>query len=161
LKHSGWFLNRYSIFFAFSALTLLVGRQEGHLARKKTEWRAAGMVICLGQGADLHMAQLMSLPLTVSCFSKIQTGFPFLVPAYLGSPRKRAVKRVYIQSLINRWFLELLCLFPGRVPSIIGSRILFAVLFSSIVSKHSQEPLKPLQMFFVSSVYYSAVVGGH
>jgi len=29
------------------------------------------MVICLGRGADLHMAQLMPLPLTVSCFSKI------------------------------------------------------------------------------------------
>jgi len=26
------------------------------------------MVVCLGQGADLHMAQLMSLPLTISCF---------------------------------------------------------------------------------------------
>jgi len=36
----------------------------------------------------------MSLPLTVFCFSKIQTGFSFLVPAYLGSPGKRAVKWV-------------------------------------------------------------------
>ena len=42
------------------------------------------MVICLERGADLHMAQLMPLPLTVSCFSKIQTGFTFLVPAHLG-----------------------------------------------------------------------------
>jgi len=47
------------------------------------------MVICLEQGADLHMAQLMPLPLTVSCFSKIQTGFTFLVPAQLGSPGKK------------------------------------------------------------------------
>ena len=46
------------------------------------------MVICLEQGADLHMAQLMPLPLTVSCFSKIQIGFTFLVPAHLGSPRQ-------------------------------------------------------------------------
>ena len=46
------------------------------------------MVICLERGADLHMAQLMPLPLTVSCFSKIQIGFTFLVPAHLGSPRK-------------------------------------------------------------------------
>jgi len=52
------------------------------------------MVICLERGADVHMVQLMSLPLTVSCFSKIQIGFTFLVPAYLGSPGKRAVKRV-------------------------------------------------------------------
>jgi len=35
------------------------------------------MVICLEQGADLHMAQLMPMPLTVSCFSKIQIGLPF------------------------------------------------------------------------------------
>jgi len=54
------------------------------------------MVICLEQGADLHMAQLMPLPLTVSCFSKIQIGFTFLVPAHLGSPGKRAVKRVCV-----------------------------------------------------------------
>ena len=54
------------------------------------------MVICLGRGAHLHMAQLMPLPLTVSCFSKIQIGFTFLVPAHLGSPGKRAVKRVCV-----------------------------------------------------------------
>ena len=51
------------------------------------------MVICLELGADLHTAQLMPLPLTVSCFSKIQIGFTFLVPAHLGSPGKGAVKR--------------------------------------------------------------------
>ena len=42
------------------------------------------MVICLEQGADLHMAQLMPVPLTVYCFSKIQIGFTFLVPAHPG-----------------------------------------------------------------------------
>jgi len=51
------------------------------------------MVICLKRGADLHMAQLMPLPLTVSCFSKVQIGFTFLVLAHLGSPGQRAVKR--------------------------------------------------------------------
>jgi len=50
---------------AFSALTLLVGRQEGHPACKKTEWWGAGMVICLEQCADLHMAQLIPPPLTL------------------------------------------------------------------------------------------------
>ena len=50
----------------------------------KTEWWGAGVVICLERGADLHMAQLMPLSLTVSCFSKIQIGFTFLVPAHLG-----------------------------------------------------------------------------
>jgi len=54
------------------------------------------MVICLEQGADLHMAQLMPLPLIVSCFSKIQIGFAFLVPAHPGSPGQRAVKRVCV-----------------------------------------------------------------
>ena len=86
---------------SFSALTLLVGRQEGHPACKKLECWGAGMVICLEQGADLHTAQLMSLPLTVSCFSKIQIGFTFLVPAHPGSPGKRAVKRVY-SSYVGR-----------------------------------------------------------
>ena len=52
------------------------------------------MVTCLEQGADLHMAQLMPLPLTVSCFSKIQISFAFLVPAHPDSSGKRAIKRV-------------------------------------------------------------------
>ena len=56
----------------------------------------ADVVICLERGVDLHMAQLMPLPLTVSCFSKIQIGFTFLVPAHLGSPGKRAVKCVCV-----------------------------------------------------------------
>ena len=50
------------------------------------------MVVCLERGADLHMAQLMPLPLTVSCSSKIQIGFTFLVPAYPGCPGKEAIK---------------------------------------------------------------------
>jgi len=55
----------------------------------KTEWWGAGMVICLEQSADLYMAQLMPLPLIVSCFRKIQIGFTFLVPAHMGSPGKK------------------------------------------------------------------------
>jgi len=54
------------------------------------------VVICLERGADLHMVQLMPLPLTVSCFSKIQIGFSFLVPAYSGSPGQRDIKRVCV-----------------------------------------------------------------
>jgi len=42
------------------------------------------------------MAQQMPLPLTVSCFRKMQIGFIFLVPAYPGSPGQRAVKRVCV-----------------------------------------------------------------
>jgi len=52
------------------------------------------VVICLERGANLHMAQRIPLPLTVSCFSEIQIGFTFLVPAHLGSPGQRAVKWV-------------------------------------------------------------------
>jgi len=85
-----------SAYNAFSALTLLVWWEEGHPACKKTEWWDAGMVICLERGADLHMSQLMPLPLTVSCFSEIQIGFTFLVPAHPGSPRKRAIKWVCV-----------------------------------------------------------------
>ena len=102
---------------AFSALMLLVGWQEGHhththpfngplsgtaaqptasthwrhILPVKTEWWGDGMVICLEQGADLHMAQLIPLPLTVSCFSKIQIGFTFLVLVHPGSPGLRAI----------------------------------------------------------------------
>ena len=86
---------------AFSALTLLVGRQEGHLACKKTEWWGAGMVICLEWGADLHMAQLMPLPRPVSCFSEIQVGFTFLVLAHPGSPGQRTVKRVCVYAFMD------------------------------------------------------------
>jgi len=77
--------------FPFSALTLLVGRQEGHLACKKL---SGGLLawLSLEQGADL----LMPLPLTVSCFSKIQIGFTLLVPAHPGSPGQGAVKRVCV-----------------------------------------------------------------
>jgi len=50
------------------------------------------VVICLERGADLHMAQLMPRPFTVSHFSKNQIGFTFLVLAYPGSARKRAIK---------------------------------------------------------------------
>jgi len=64
------------------------------------------MVICLERDADLHVAQLMPLPLTVSCFTKIQIGFTFLVPAHQGSPGKRAVKRVCVKRV---------CVLPSEI----------------------------------------------
>ena len=64
-------------FLCLQCFDTLVGQQEGHPACKKTEWWVAGVVICLQRGADLHMAQLTPLPLTVSCFSEIQTGLLF------------------------------------------------------------------------------------
>ena len=110
-------------------MTLLVGRQEGHPACKKTELCVAGVVICLEHGADLHMPQLMPLPLTVSCFSKIQIGLTFLVPAHPGNPGKRPVKRVcvcvcvlstkslYLAVKINEYSVKLItvsCVFHCR-----------------------------------------------
>ena len=82
----------------------------------KTERWGAGVVICLERGADLHMAQLMPLPLTVSCFSKIQIGFTFLVSAHPGSPGQRAVKRVCVwlcvltRRIMSRYTHKMACL---------------------------------------------------
>ena len=59
------------------------------------------MVVCLKRSADLHMAQLMPLPLTVSCFSKIQIGFTFPVPAHPGSSGQKAVRRVCVGIIIT------------------------------------------------------------
>ena len=54
----------------------------------------------------MHMAQLMPLPLTVSCFSKIQIGFTFLVLAHPGSPGQRAVKLVYVCTYVESEWLD-------------------------------------------------------
>jgi len=72
---------------------------------QKTERWGAGMVICLEQGADLHMAQLVPLPLTIFCSSKIQIGFTFLVPAHPGSPGQRAIKQVCVVHGYIRYFV--------------------------------------------------------
>jgi len=70
----------------FDAVGWAAGRASGLY---KTEWWGVVVVICLERGAGLHTAQLMPLPLTVSCFSKIQIGFTFLVPAHPGSSGKK------------------------------------------------------------------------
>jgi len=67
------------------------------------------------RAADLHVAQLMPLPLTVSCFSKVQIGFAFLVPAHPGSPGKRAVKRVCVRVCV--------CLVPRAACRAHGGRV--------------------------------------
>ena len=84
--------------YPFSALTLLVGQQEGHPACKKTEWWVAGVVICLVRGADLHMAQLMPLPLTVSSV-KSRLVLPFWYRLTHVVPEERTVKRVCVCTL--------------------------------------------------------------
>ena len=77
------------------------------------------MVICLERDANLHIAQQMPLSLTVSCFSKIQIGFSFLVPAHLGSPGQRAVKRVCVCACVRA------C---GALPCSIQSGVCVTVL---------------------------------
>jgi len=89
------------------------------------EWWGAGVVICLEQGADLHMARLMPLPLTVSCFSKIQIGFTFLVPAHPGSPEKRPINgcmyacislsAIFFRSIISKSATPIFAKFAGFV----------------------------------------------
>jgi len=89
---------------AFSALTLLVGWQEGHPACKRTEWWDAGVVMCLGQGADLHITQQMPLTFTISCSSKSRLVLPFggrliwVVPDKI----KRAIKWLCVHVPVNQ-----------------------------------------------------------
>ena len=72
-----------------------LGGRKGIRPVKTEQWDAC-LVVCLELNADLHTAQLMPLPLTVSCLSEIQIGFIFHVPAHLGSPGQRVVKRVCV-----------------------------------------------------------------
>ena len=74
-------------------MTLLVGRQEKHPAHNNLSGGVLAW-LCLERGANFHMAQMMTLPLNVSSFNKIQIAFTFLVLAYLVSPGKGAVKWV-------------------------------------------------------------------
>ena len=105
-----------------------LGDRKGIRPVKKQEWCGAGVVVCLEQGADLHMAQLMPLPLTVSCFSEIQIGFNFLVPAHLGSPRKRAVKRVCV----------CVCFVVWKTTTTTTTTILWPLYRSACASQHLQ-----------------------
>ena len=77
-----------------------LGGKKGTRPVKTGRW-GAGVVICLERSADLHMAQLMPLPLTVSCFSKVQTGFTVLVPAGPVVPDKRLNGRVGMQAWMS------------------------------------------------------------
>ena len=91
------------MYIAFSALTLLVGWQEEHPACKNMEWWGAGVVICLERGAnDLYMVQLMPLPPRHLLFQQNPEWLIFLVPAYPGSPGKKAIKRLCVCSVCKK-----------------------------------------------------------
>ena len=87
----------FSTTIAFSALTLLVGRQEGHPACKKL---SGGMLACLGRDADLHMPSwchchsLSLAPINPDWF--YLSGFIFLVLTHQGSPGDRKMVIVVV-----------------------------------------------------------------
>ena len=109
------------------------------------------MVICLERDADLHMAQLMPLPLTVSCFGKIQIGFTSLVPAHLGSPGQRAVKRVCVCLSLS----GVITVWVGSPPK--GLCMTIAMIFKW--SWWLRPPLKTLNLldFWVNNAEESAL----
>jgi len=82
------YLSLFNFVFILCCWCSWLGGRKG-IQPVKTEWWGTGVVICLARGADLHMA-------TVSCFSKIQIRFTFLVATHLGSPGKRADKRTCV-----------------------------------------------------------------
>ena len=86
------------------------------------------MVICLERDADLHMAQMMPLPLTVSCFSKIQIGFTFLVLADLGSPGKGPLNGCV--CVYCPWMHDSAIIFRQEAGQKKGSEILSACLYT-------------------------------
>jgi len=116
------------------------------------------VVVSLEQGADLRMAQLMALPLTVSCFSKIQIGFTFLVPAHLGSPGQTAVKRVCAVCVLMISLIAQLAKVTRCVKSFV---CLCAVTLTSLGVRRSTRPLKSErtdEMLVWSSVWSSAII---
>jgi len=66
----------------------VVGRQEGHPACKKL---SGGVLAWLSVWSEVQTC-IWPADATVSCSSKIQIGFTFLIPAYTGCPGKEAVK---------------------------------------------------------------------
>ena len=101
---------------AFSALTLLAGQQEGHLACKKygrmvrlvwLKWRPAGWSVCL---------PLLIFPCTVKSRSSL------LAPAHPGSPGKRAVKWLWWCGGVLHIFRTRLVPEPPTITALADSR---------------------------------------
>jgi len=119
------------------------------------------VVICLERDADLHMAQLMPLPLTVSCFSKIQIGFTFLVPAHLGSPEQRAVKWVCVCVTFEKLAtISCVCVLQAKqheLHSSIGEALVCAALGSKSPSSRDVWTVTEDE-FIVCRLFYTAVL---
>jgi len=114
---------------AATTLRILTAGKSGH-----------AKVWCLEQGADLHMAQLMPLLLTVSCSSKIQIGFTFLVPAHLGSTGQRAVQRVCVCFFTVCVLLLIAISYNWRCMKLNSTYSLtYLISYSTCISSASQE----------------------
>ena len=113
------------------------------------------MVICLERGADLHMAQLVPLPLTVSCFSEIQIGFTFLVPAHLGSPGQRAVKRVCVCVCVCvqcRQLLRHACRTCNRRRCVVATIVIVALI--RIATDYTSPSRRSIILLYSSHTYH-------
>ena len=149
----------------FDAVGWAAGRASG---LEKTEWWGTGIVIWLERGADLHMAQLMPLPLTVSSFSKIQTVLPFwywltwVVPDK--GPLNRCV-RVFFAEDVMMWITEYVLLFADNVIYCILSvermrasrRLLADCTYCFTVPSHSQL-LQMIVKFVLHKKYHSLYI---
>jgi len=112
------------------------------------------MVICRERGADLHMSQLMPLPLIVSCFSKIQIAF-FLAPAHLSSPGQRAVKRVCVcvcvHTDIDKYlFMISMYMSPGWYSGLFASKLQQSI-HHVILQRHIHTSLSTKVLYFTTS----------
>ena len=119
----------------------------------KNEWWGVGVVVCLERGADLHMAQLMPLPLTVSCFGKIQIGFTFLVPAYPGYPGKEAVKWLLL-LLFYSPRLEVNSIFFWNTEYAYGVKIVLSIKMSILLSRETWCDTARNQVGTVIGIFY-------
>ena len=109
------------------------------------------MVIYLERGVDLHTAQLMPLPLTVSCFSKVQIGFTFLVLAHPGSPGQRAIKRVCLMAFLMlpaQYLEKRLC--NGRVSVCLSRRLTAAVACGWFAAEHGCRQQMSINSWYVA-----------
>ena len=128
-----------------------LGGRNGIRPVKNCWWWGAGGVICLEHGADLHMAQRIPLPLTVSCSSKIQIGFTFLVPAHPGSPGQRAVKRVCV---ICRLMTGVLWTGSDFISWKCSVKISWMPLRSALIPRYNtSSPNRNLRVFSLSFYY--------
>jgi len=130
----------------FDAVGWAAGRASGL-------WWGAGMVICLELGVDLHIAQLIRLPLTVSCFSKIQIGFTFLVLAHPGSPGQRAVKCVCVCACVRACVCARVCV-SSFIALLLCLRPCYIYIFFELSSHCHSLSLAPVKSRLVLLFWY-------